>query len=166
VDEPLDPHAGRATQFPTEPGQFPPSGPNSLASIGQRFVARLVDGVVLLGPFFLLVAAFGTEEVIEDASSLPFIAFLVVGVLYEALLVAWRGQTVGKATLGIRVARLADGEVPTLTQASIRVLFPTAVSAVPVVGALSIVIYLMAWASPIRQGWHDRAAGTVVVRVR
>jgi uncharacterized RDD family membrane protein YckC len=138
--------------------------------LGQRFVARLVDGIVLLGPLFLAVAvlADSTDEV-EDLlgpTSPLAITFLVVDVLYEALLTAWRGQTIGKATLGIRVARQADGTNPTLSQSMIRVLLPVAVSAIPVIGILSIVIYLMAWASPLRQGWHDRAAATVVVRTR
>ena len=152
--------------YPTAPQQFPPSGPNSLASIGQRFVARLVDGIVLLGPFLLLVVPFSDEDTLSNPTSVPMLVFLVAEVLYETLLTAWRGQTVGKATLGIRVARLVDGRTPTLSQSAIRVLFPVAVGSIPVIGIFSLVIYLMAWASPIRQGWHDRAAGTVVVRTK
>ena len=160
--------SAQGAPFPTGPDQFPPSGPNSLAGLGERLVARLIDGLVLIGPFFILLAVFAGDmtDVVENAGSAPMIAFLVAQVVYEAGLIAWRGQTIGKATLGIRVARLVDGENPVPNQSTIRVAFPVAVGLLPVVGILSIVIYATAWTHPLRQGWHDRAAGTVVVRTR
>ena len=41
----------------------------------------------------------------------------VLAVAYEAPLVAWRGQTVGKLALGIKVARLDNGRPPLWWQA-------------------------------------------------
>ena len=170
--DPLDPYAEAEeppAPYPTGAGQFPPTGPNSLASIGQRFLARLVDGVVLLGPLLALTLPYiegGNTPSLDQPLWAQFLGMLAIPVLYEALLIAWRGQTVGKATLGIRVARLVDGKTPTIGPSTVRVLLPVAVGNLPIIGILSLVIYLMAWASPLRQGWHDRAAGTVVVRTR
>jgi len=47
----------------------------------------------------------------------------------------------------------------------VRALIPTAVQLVPVVGpGLSLVVYLRAVFHPLRQGLHDAAAGTIVVK--
>jgi uncharacterized RDD family membrane protein YckC len=47
-----------------------------------------------------------------------------------------------------------------------RYLLPVLPALVPVPGLvlLSPVIYLVAAADPLRRGWHDRAAGTIVVK--
>ena len=154
------------------PSLFPESGPNSLASIGQRFVARLIDGVILVVPLLLITWQFAEIDTEADRFDLPGWAFALnalVPVIYETVLIASRGQTIGKATMGIRVRRLTDGENPTPWQAGIRVLLPVALGNLPlgfIATVLSLAVYLVAFSNPLRQGWHDRAAGTVVVRTR
>ena len=155
---------------PGTPDQFPTEGPNSLASIGQRALGRAIDFVVLLIPFFLIVLpnvdTSGSDPTV-DVSSGTRLLLLVAPLVYETVLIAWRGQTVGKIVAGTRVARLADGGTPIPTQAGMRAVVPVGATLIPFVGGiLSLAVYLVAIVHPLRQGWHDRAAGTVVVRTR
>ena len=44
-------------------------------------------------------------------------------------------------------------------------LFAAAAGLIPVIGmAAPIVIYMRAFFHPLRKGWHDQAAGTIVVK--
>ncbi|MCU0269925.1 MAG: RDD family protein [Acidimicrobiales bacterium] len=157
------------------PEDFPASGPNSLASIGQRGIARVLDELLLFVPFTIASLSFLTLEDGQLEGEVPvwFLAVQVaVGVLYEVVLLALWGRTLGKHVLGVRVARFTDGERPRWTQALLRVLLVTAAvvavdAVLPGLGALAAVgIYLTALRDPMRRGWHDHAGGTVVVRFR
>ena len=77
-----------------------------------------------------------------------------------------RGQTVGKRVLHIKVVRITDGRPPDWTASIMRYLLPILPALVPLPGVwlLSPVVYLVAILNPLRQGWHDRAAGTVVIK--
>jgi len=157
------------------PEDFPSSGPNSLASIGQRGIARVIDELLLLVPFTLASLPFLTLEEGQLTGEVPvwLLAIQVaVGVLYEVVLLALWGRTLGKHLLGLRVARFTDGERPAWSQALLRVLLVSAAvvavdAVLPGLGALAAVgIYLTALRDPLRRGWHDHAGGTVVVRYR
>ena len=141
-----------------------------LATIGQRVLARLVDVLVIGAPVLLLVLA--TSEINEDAGTVrtPLWAQLVstgVSALYEVVLIRRRGQTVGKQALRIKVVRVTDGQPPDWTASIMRYLLPLLPALIPLPGVflLSPVIYLVAIIDPLRRGWHDRAAGTIVVKV-
>lgn len=84
---------------------------------------------------------------------------IVIAVLYQIVLIALWGRTVGKLLVGIRVVRVNDGRSPGWVKSIIRYLV--------------INLPFLAWLvqmSPIfydsRQGWHDRAASTIVIRRR
>jgi len=146
----------------------PPTVPSvALAPIARRLAARIIDGVIVALP--IVVALFSTTDVNDTTTlSIPLwfaLAALVLGALYEITLTATMGQTVGKRLLGIKVVHLSDGDVPGWGSATIRYLLPTAVGALPIVQFLALVVYLRALWDPMRQGFHDRAAGTIVVRV-
>ena len=140
-----------------------------LAGIGQRIGARLLDGLIIGLPLTVLV--FAASDISEDRRtvSTPLWVQLVaaaVSALYEIVLIRTRGQTVGKRVLGIKVVRITDGALPDWTASVVRYLLPVVPVLIPVPGLflLSIVIYLAAVVHPLRQGWHDRAAGTIVVK--
>ena len=147
----------------------PPTVPSvALAPISRRFFARLIDGFIVALP--IVVALFATSDVGDASKPLDIplwfvLAALLLGALYEITLVATLGQTVGKRLLGIKIVHLADGDVPGWGSATIRYLLPTAVGALPIVQFLALVVYLRALWDPMRQGFHDRAAGTIVIRV-
>jgi uncharacterized RDD family membrane protein YckC len=139
---------------------------NTLASVGRRIAARLLDGVVLLPVWMVLLLAFGVDssDGVLDVPRSAFNLFWLVAVAYEIGLIALRGQTVGKRWLGIKVVDATTGAVPDLDQ-SARRSAPTLIQIIPVLGAFAPVLYLPLLWRPRRQGLHDRLAATVVVRV-
>lgn len=147
----------------------PLSGPGSLAVVWQRAVARLVDVFVVFNVAGLLAVAV-TRPSDDDSSIFSYLVvrsvFLVIAAIYEAGMVAWRGQTLGKMLLRLRVVRRSDGAAPTPAEAVVR-FFPWLWLLVPFVGELLwIVMYLTAIPNERRQGWHDRAASTLVLSSR
>jgi uncharacterized RDD family membrane protein YckC len=155
---------------PREAVDFPPTGPNSLASFGERGVARAVDILIPVVPVVAVVLVLIARQASPDASNLPmWPRFLLIGLVlvYETGCVAWRGRTVGKLLFGTRVALVVKGTKPDFTQAFMRALVPVAALSVPELGpGLYLCVFLSATFSPIRRGLHDHAAGTVVVRTR
>jgi uncharacterized RDD family membrane protein YckC len=140
-----------------------------LASIGQRIGARLLDGLIIGLPLTVLV--FAASDISEDRETIstPLWVQLVaaaVSALYEVVLIRSWGQTIGKRVLGIKVVRSTDGALPDWTASVVRYVLPVVPVLIPVPGVflLSLVIYLVAIVHPLRQGWHDRAAGTIVVK--
>jgi uncharacterized RDD family membrane protein YckC len=143
-----------------------------LASLGQRFLARLVDTVVLVVLDLLMGAAVLGSDLAHPADAgygkqilagtLTFVAYF----LYEGAMTASRGQTLGKILLGIRAARLADGAVPGgagWTRAAVYAL-PGVLGAI-LIGPLFWLLNSLwcTWDKPYRQCLHDKAARTVVV---
>ncbi|HEY5156193.1 MAG TPA: RDD family protein [Acidimicrobiales bacterium] len=154
---------------PQQASDFPSRGPNSLASIPERGAARLIDLLIELVPVLIIfiVWALRSDPRVDAFPRWPLFVFIVGTVAYETGLVGWRGQSLGKFLVGVRVARLLDGAKPDSTWAAMRVLVPCALLAIPVVGAgLYLFVYLWAMVTPMRRGMHDAAAGTVVVRAR
>lgn len=83
---------------------------------------------------------------------------LLVALAYFAGMWAWKGTTVGGIVLNLQVARL-DGQPVTFLVALVRGL----------AAAFSVIVFFLgflwiAW-DPDKQGWHDKIAGTVVVRL-
>jgi uncharacterized RDD family membrane protein YckC len=136
------------------------------ASLGSRLAARLVDALLLAVPSTAVTLA--VVDLDADRIEVPLwvrAATLVLAAVYEIACVALTGQTVGKRLLHIKVVDVTTGQPPRLDGASIRYLVPSVPALLPGIGAvLTLVVYLSAAWSPTRQGWHDRAAGTVVVR--
>jgi uncharacterized RDD family membrane protein YckC len=154
---------------PREPEDFPLTGPNSLAAIHERGIARVIDLVIEVLPLGVLVALFADVNTAKQTVSIPAWIFpLCLGlfVLYETVLVAWRGQTIGKMVLGVRVARLVNGSAPDPSHAALRAMVPATVLAIPIVQLATPLVYLSSMFNPIGRGVHDSAAGTVVVRSR
>jgi len=144
---------------------------DALAGVGQRALAQALDGLVLLLPA-LLVVYFTTGELLvatdENASGSQLWATFILVVLqiaYNTVCVATWGATVGKRIVGIRVVNQVDGGPVSFNYAAVRALIPSAAGLIPVVGiAAPIVIYMRAFFHPLRKGWHDQAAGTIVVK--
>jgi uncharacterized RDD family membrane protein YckC len=132
---------------------------------GRRILATIVDGLVFGVLYMVMTALFGTITSVGPANwsgSLPAFWSLVYGVLivlYYILLEGYRGQTVGKILLGIKVVREDNGEVPGLGAATIRTLLRF------IDGILS---YLVAFVTVLISGKNQRlgdmAAHTLVVR--
>mgnify|MGYP000980991241 CR=1 FL=1 len=108
------------------------------------------------------ILVFATTMLMAGAGAV----FWVIAVLYEAGMVAWKGQTLGKMLLRIRIVRRTDGGRPSPGEAAVRYAVPTVwlLLPLPVVGQLMwMVVYLSSIPNARRQGWHDKAASTLVV---
>ncbi|WP_419995345.1 RDD family protein [Streptomyces boninensis] len=170
-----------------QPPAFAPPQPSlgdmaPLASTGQRFAARLLDSIVLGVLWFVALVATGVMgTALENAEEgnpysdipvgptmLALVLTFVVYFLYEGFMLSRSGQTLGKKAVGIRVAVLANGNIPS-REGWIR----AAVYALPGVAQmllnLGTIFWLLnslwfLWDKPYRQCLHDKAAKTVVVR--
>lgn len=127
-------------------------------SLGRRFAARLVDGLLLA----IAGLAWGWPM---DYGIAWLIAHAALVYLYFVVGDAVAGGTVGKRALGLRVEDATGGK-PSWGQAARREAFVLA-GAVPFVGPLLALGLWIAIAVTIRsgEGLHDRFAdGTRVVR--
>lgn len=138
-----------------------------LAPIGARLMAYLIDGFVLNGIATLMTllalpmlarssGVFGLYALIAWMLATMFVCFA-----YEVMLVAVRGQTVGKGKANIEVVATDDAMMG-FGRATLRALVK-AVTCNNLVAPLSLILWL---ATPNRITLHDLAAGTVVQRAR
>ncbi|MCY3662678.1 MAG: RDD family protein [bacterium] len=142
-----------------------------LATRWGRLVAVVIDLVIVA-----VVVAVASIADRSETSDVGWVVWLVVGLFaagYEVTLIALRGQTLGKMALKIRVVHLDNGDLPGWLCAIRRVSLPVALSAVEFAmpdpyGFVGPLLGLLCYASltwhPLRRGWHDMFAGTVVVR--
>jgi uncharacterized RDD family membrane protein YckC len=123
---------------------MPQRGPGSLAPVGRRVAALLVDWLVCN------VVAIGFMHYRLGEGGLGSFKPLVVFVLMNLLLVGTLGSTMGHRLLGLRVVRLGGGSAGPL---------PAVIRTV----LLALVIPAVIWDRDSR-GFHDKLAGTVLVR--
>ncbi|WP_371652959.1 MULTISPECIES: RDD family protein [unclassified Streptomyces] len=154
------------------------------AGLGRRLAARLVDTVVLGGavaglavPLWIKGADHIQEKIdaaklsgetvtvyLLDATTAGYLAivlgaFLLLGLLYEALPTAKWGRTLGKRLLRVQVRDLESHEPPAFGAALRRWLV------YGVLGVLAVGVVNVVWClfdRPWRQCWHDKAARTFV----
>jgi uncharacterized RDD family membrane protein YckC len=141
-----------------------------LASILRRSGGLAIDVLLVLVPSAVgLVAAYGVSDTISDDISdtailVSQLALVLTALAYQALMVGFFGRTVGMLATGIRVVRQSDGGRVGWFAAVQRAVVPLALIGVPVLGAYVFLgVYALAYLGPLRQGLHDRAAGTLVV---
>jgi uncharacterized RDD family membrane protein YckC len=148
------------------------------ASLGRRIAGRALDLVVLFALYALVgslvrVTLFPDVDFpVEGPAAGDAGAFLrvvtVVNILltmaYEVVPTRRWGRTVGKWTVGTRVIEAGTGRTPGWRAAAVRGLVLMGPSFLPVVGLYGpLVVATPLFFDPLRRGFHDRAAGTLVV---
>ena len=142
-----------ADDTPAYPGKrfgLPEDGPMSVAPLGRRLIALIVDWLLC---YLIASSIVGhnvftvTDTHYQDASTLALLLFIVE--VY--LLTSVSGLTVGKRLLGIRVIR-TDGGRPGFAWAAVRT-------------ALLLCVVPPLLADRDLRGLHDRASDTIVVRM-
>ena len=126
------------------------TGPGSVAPMGRRLVALIVDWVLcdLIASSIVGHSVFTvTDSHYQEAQ----LAALLLFTLEVYLLTAVSGLTVGKRLLRIRAVR-TDGAVPGFKWAAVRTL-------------LLLFVIPACLTDRDSRGLHDRAADTVVVRM-
>ncbi|HET7137510.1 MAG TPA: RDD family protein [Gaiellaceae bacterium] len=121
-----------------------------VAGFWRRFGAAFVDGV-LVGVVDTILRYF-----LNEAGS---VLAILVSFVYYTYFHGTTGQTPGDAALGIKVLDIETREVIGYQRAFVRALVAIVSYLVVFLGFL-----WMLW-DPRRQTWHDKAAGTVPVRV-
>lgn len=152
-----------------------------LASPGKRWLAIVIDGIIVFIPTMLLLSTFGSMAALESAMQMQmqiadeellaaafsqfqsdvFLINLLVSAVYNlTFMTLFKGQTLGKMMLGLRAVK-KNGADFTLLDALVR----------NVIGYTLSNLFLMLgfiWALFDResQAWHDKLAGTVVIDER
>jgi len=130
------PAPGDASTFPGQRFGLPEQGQGSVATIGRRLLALLIDWLLCT---VIALAIFHSR-----------FETLLIFAIETYLLTALTGFTIGKRVLGIRVVRL-DGRPVGLVWALVRTVL------------LLAVVPALITDRDLR-GLHDRAANTIVIR--
>ncbi|WP_335941277.1 RDD family protein [Streptomyces sp. PTD5-9] len=168
----------------------PGLGTVKIATMGLRLGARLIDGLAI-GVLYGIISAIGiagamglaksTEDCtygtpgydacINDASAgfvaTMFSMLLILGLitlLYEWLMISLVGATLGKMALGLKVIKESTGQNPGLGAGFIRYIIPIVGAFLCYIGAVLVYLSPFFDNSGKLQGWHDRAAGTLVIK--
>lgn len=145
-----------------------------LAGPGRRLLGFLLDAALLTAVSLIV------HRLFDPGSRRPLLVSLAMMVLvasYQIVTIARWGRTIGKTVVGTRVVAATDHSTPGWRRATLRwavVVGPLFVTVWlprgigrwidPIVGNVwMIVVYVGVLRHPLRQGLHDRVAGTLVV---
>ncbi len=143
-----------------------------LAGRGRRFTATLIDAVLVPVVAILIMLVTGVLEHASDwsQSAMPFVRILLLGVASYVVLnlyLLWtRGQTVGKAIMGIAIVDAKDGGRVPIWRLFIRGLFfPTLymIVLIPFIALIPLIDQGLIFLKQRRTG-HDWICRTAVVR--
>jgi uncharacterized RDD family membrane protein YckC len=131
-----------------------PGGAGSVAGMGARFGAFLIDVIILAVVGFILRILFG-----QDLSSL---LNLIMGFAYFGYLIGAKQQTLGMRVLNIRVVDATNGGPIGIGRGLLRYLVQS------LTGLLCLVGYFSPFFDGTKryQGWHDKAASDFVVNAK
>ena len=140
------------------------------AGPGRRFLALLVDGLITGIPGWIIIMVFLRDTFQEMAAATSpamaqffnptFYVLGLLGVVYHALMLAAKGQTLGKMAVKIKVVR-ADGGDISAGQAWGRELLRFVLGVIPCIGPLAD--YLTAFFTNEKTTIHDLGAKTRVI---
>lgn len=155
-----------------------------LAGLWSRLLARLLD-IIITGVVVAILFAVGFlgeagDETfwraffINENGGLTWRA-LLIGLLYEVVLIAFLGRTIGKMIMGIKVVKARNGGIPLPLKAFIRyaviagiwgILGRISEPVAAITGLANLLVFLSPVFKKTRQGWHDILATTVVIKSR
>ncbi|MEV6163721.1 RDD family protein [Streptomyces sp. NPDC052052] len=166
---------------------IPALGTVQIASMGRRLGARAIDSAVI-GVILSIIMGIGLagavgiaqdcdvnaadyNACVDDAST-GFIAVMFTWIaviagfslLYEWLMISFVGATVGKLAVGLRVVKENTGQNPGIGAGFIRYIIPIVGAFLCYIGAVLVYLSPFFDNSGKLQGWHDRAAGTLVIK--
>ena len=152
------------------------SPPIKLASVGKRWIAILIDGVIVAVPTIMIMSISDTFLALntamlsaDDAITAEAFAqfqndFIIINLMVSAaynlfFMTGFNGQTPGKMMLGLRAVK-KNGARFTLVDALLRNVIGYTLSGMFLLG------YLWALFDRESQTWHDKIVGTVVIDER
>lgn len=138
-----------------------------LASIGSRFAAMFIDGLVLIVPLIIIGFTLGTMTP-EKADQMPSfgsqvaqqLLYGIIVLLYHGILLnTMKGRTIGKKAMKLRVV-LPDGSEAAPGNYWKREAGRCVLAIIPFI---ALIDYVMAF-NKNRKTLHDKMGGTIVVR--
>ena len=139
------------------------------AGAGRRFLASLIDGLILgilYIPFNVIAGVSNTSNYQSGSmastglTTLLSLILMVIQFAYYIYFIGSRGQTPGKMAMGVKVIR-KDGITPVgYGKAFMREFVGKFISSI----VLALGYLWIIWDKE-KQGWHDKIAGTIVVKV-
>ena len=162
--QPAAPPPAPPTEWaPPPPAPTGPTGDLRYAGFWIRVVAYILDGIVLVVISAALGPLLGQQAVsIENGTyTLNYTSTAVsglVGLLYFVGFWAWRGQSPGMIPFNMRIVMASDGSKVDVVRSLLRY--------VGLIISFVVLFLGVIWVAFDRrkQGWHDKIAGTVVVR--
>jgi uncharacterized RDD family membrane protein YckC len=143
----------------------------NLASLSDRFLARVIDNLISNTPAILiLIILFGINNLFDILRGKDYSKTLVLMFLFNLIfaIINWKllyknGQTIGKKYLGIKIVT-KNNTLPLVTKSYfIRYLVPAFIEAIPLIGGLFSIADILFIFTDERRCVHDRIAGTKVV---
>jgi uncharacterized RDD family membrane protein YckC len=151
---------------PGQGGQPAAGGVGQAASAGIRFVARIIDGLVIGIPIFVVLAILGLAPTDAGSQLIYGLISSAVYVGYFVVMESSSGATIGKKALSLRTLG-PDGGNPTQEQAFKRNAW-ILLGVIPLVGGFAtfvIAIWIAVTIGNTGRGPHDAwGGGTMVVR--
>lgn len=132
------PPPSREQQWPGQRLGLPQRGPGSIARLGRRVIALMIDWILC---YLIAAWLFGGNE----------LSILLIFAVEQLLLVSTLGYSIGHRAVGIQVRKL-DGSAAGPLAAVVRTVL------------LCLVVPAVVFDTDQR-GLHDRAMGTVLVRM-
>ncbi|MBF0433623.1 MAG: RDD family protein [Fibrobacteria bacterium] len=133
----------------------------TIASIGKRFGAIVIDGLVflvlnLITSAITVALASSTGKGIIVAQVVNMLGSFVLPLIYEVVFIGLKGATPGKMAMGVKVIS-TDGE-PVSMLKSLGRYFAKMIS-----GLILMIGYIMAFSDKKKQALHDKMCNTLVV---
>lgn len=125
----------------------------AFASFAARFRALVVDSVVLVAGLIAIVAFVEVTEGVPGTGRLGVAAIAALLLLYEPLLVAWHGGTLGHRIANLRVVHERTGGRPGFARAFARFALKS---------AFGLPSFLLMAFTRRHQALHDRVTDTTV----
>jgi uncharacterized RDD family membrane protein YckC len=137
--------------------------PGTVAPVGGRVLAFIIDGLVAGIAYGIGFAIAATTDDATIALLIPLVLVSIVGI-GQWVAESFTGATAGAYLLGYRTLAVRDGRPAGLLAILLRMLVVAAGALACAVGQF-VVVASGAWDNgPAQRGWHDKAAGTLVLR--
>lgn len=120
----------------------------------NRFLAAFIDAVIV----GIVSSILGSIVGQAGGGSRPWINF--ISLIYYVVMTYYYGATLGKKALGIKVVDASGGNKLSFGQVILRELVGKFVSAIVILLGFIWILF-----DAKKQGWHDKIANTVVIKV-
>lgn len=140
-----------------------------LADRGVRFVASLVDGLIVMALFWVISLATPWDLFEPDAGITAMVGLGLIGIgtwaAVHGYLLATRSQTIGKMLFKIKIVRTDGSQASAVRMIGLRYMLPTLINFIPFLGNVFALVNALFIFRESRKCLHDDIADTIVVKL-